>query len=49
MASVISTAVLASEGAAVSESGFPSWGFGAVALGALVVLLIITVMLNVDR
>lgn len=50
MASLISTAILASEeGAAVSEGGFPAWGFGAVALGALVVLLVITVMLNVDR
>lgn len=46
--SLVSAAVMASE-AAGESAPLPAWAFGLAAFGVLVLLLIITMMINVDR
>lgn len=47
--SLISAAVRLSEEAPIDNPAVPAWAFGAFGFGVLVVLLIITVMLKVER
>ena len=46
---LLSTAIVVAEGAAGEGGGAPAWATGLVAFGALVVALIVTMMINVNR
>lgn len=47
--STLSTAVVIANETAAAEGGTPAWVFGLFAFGVLVVALVVTTMINVDR